>query len=263
MKKFKETDIKYLAGLLDADGSMVWQLTPYKDTFNVSLKITLQQSESIDRGGEYIKWLASICGNHQHIKLNNEKWSDANRWTLQGASEIEMFLNRILKHMVIKAKHWNAMHEMWKALPNKSVSKQEAEGLRQFAKVSRKAVGPLKPKKHPTWPWVAGYLDGDGCYHIRKRKKNWGVFTELLVKVVAHDDDIVGLELLNKAFKGNLKNNSYENTHHWTRNLGNADRSFAIYFLRKVHRHSRLKKWKIEQLLHHHLQRLSESNSTE
>lgn len=266
MKKFTETQIKYLAGLIDADGSLVFHFKEYKENcYNVQLKLILQQSISIDKDGQFIKSLAEHCGFVQEIELQaqNANWSNANRWNVVSNSDLNMLIPRLVKHMVIKAKHFNSMLERYNNIFKKSVTKDEMLALKEFAIMSRKNVGPLKDKKHPTWAWVAGYLDGDGCYYMRSRKKNWGVFTELLIKVVAHVDDVCSLELLKKAFKGNLNKSSNENTFNWTRNLGNSDRSFAIHFLRKMHSHSQLKKHKIEQLLHFHLQRLSESASVE
>ena len=265
--KFTETDIKYLAGLMDADGSLYFHFTKYKeDVYNIKLKLVLQQSLSIDHNGKLIEWLSKFGGFAQFIKINNEdhpNWSDANRWTVTHSTELNTLVPRITKHMVIKAKHWQSMLEKLSEIYGRSVSEVEMNELKEFAIQSRKNSGPLKPKKHPTWAWVAGYIDGDGCYYMRSRKKNWGVSKELLVRVVCENNDIQALELLHKAFKGNLKKNTYENTHYWTRNLGNADINFAIYFLRKMVNHSRLKKHKIETMLHHHLQRLSEQTSTE
>lgn len=263
--KFTETDIKYLSGLMDADGSLSFHFRQYGDRWNVSLKLVLQQSLSIDRGGKFIEWLEGFGGFSQFIKVQDEahpNWSDANRWTVTSNQELNMIVPRLTKHMVIKAKHWKAMLDKYNDIYGKSVTHSEMLELKEFAKTSRKDVGPLKHKKHPTWAWVAGYIDGDGCYYMRQRKKNWGVSTELMVRVVAHNDDKQSLELLYKAFSGNLKANKHEGTHYWSRNLGNADRDFAIHFLRKMVRHSRLKKHKIEQLLHYHLQRLNESTAT-
>lgn len=262
--KFTETDVKYLSGLMDADGSLLFHFSPYKDRWNISLKMVLQQSLSIDREGKFIDWLNTFGGFKQFIKIQEEahpNWSDANRWTVTSNQELNMLVPRLTKHMVVKAKHWQDMLEKYNSVYGKSVTQSEMHELKEFAKTSRKNVGPLKPKKHPTWAWVAGYIDGDGCYYMRKRKRNWGVSTELLVRVVSHNDDKQSLELLHKAFSGNLKANNHEDTHYWSRNLGNADRDFALHFLRKMVVHSRLKKHKIERLLHHHLQRLSESTA--
>lgn len=266
IKNFNETDIKYLAGLIDADGSLMFHFSEYKPgIYNVSLKLVLQQSLSIDRDGVFISWLAEHCGWKQliNVKKDNNNWSDANRWTVSNTSDLNMLIPRLTKHMVIKAKHFENLLQKFLTIRNKSVSTEEMNELKEFSISSRKDVGPLKPKKHPTWAWVAGYIDGGGCYYQRSRKKNWGVAKELLVRVVAHNDDIVGLKLLEHSFKGNLKQNTYENTWYWSRNLGNADTSFALHFLRKMVRHSRLKKHKIELMINHHLQRLSESASTE
>ena len=244
--KFKETEIKYLAGLMDADGSIMFHFSKYKDDrYNVSVKLVLQQSLSIDKDGQYIDWLSSYGGFKQFVKVataTNPNWSDATRWTVTSLKELNMIVPRLAKHMVIKAKHFQAMLDKLNSIHGKSVSSVEMNELKEFAKISRKNVGPLKPKKHPTWAWIAGYIDGDGCYYQRKRKKNWGVYTELLVKIVSQTQDKVGLELLHKAFGGNLKPNKNEDTWSWYRNLGNKDKSFAFRFLKKMAIHSRLKK---------------------
>jgi len=260
MKNFTETQIKYLSGLIDADGSLHFHFSKYNDKYNVSLQLVLQQSLSIDHEGRFIKSLSEYMGFVTFIELQSKKptWSDANRWTVTSQSDLNKIIPRLTKHMVIKAKHFKSMFDKYNTIYGKSVTEDEMNELKEFATSSRKDVGPLKPKNHPTWAWVAGYLDGDGCYYMRNRKKNWGVSTELLVRVIAEDSDIIGLSLLQKAFNGNMKKNNYENTYYWTRNLGNQDATFARYFLNKMHFHSQLKRHKIEQMLHYHSQRLNE-----
>lgn len=260
MKHFTETQIKYLAGLIDADGSLHFHFRKYKDKYNVTLRLVLQQSLSIDHEGKFINSLSEYMGFVQEIDLSSQKetWSNANRWVVNSQSELNMLIPRIVKHLVIKAKHFKRLHDKYNELYGKSVSELEMEELKEFSTNSRKDTGPLKPKKHPSWAWVAGYLDGDGCYYMRHRKKNWGVATELIVRVVAENNDIQSLELLHKAFGGNLKKNNHENTHYWSRNLGNNDATFAKHFLTKMHFHSQLKRHKIEQMLHYHSQRLNE-----
>jgi hypothetical protein len=262
MKHFTETQIKYLAGLIDADGSLFFHFREYKEgVHNVTLKLVLQQSISIDHNGAFMKSLPEYFGFNQEIELasQNPNWADANRWTVNNQKDLNMLIPRLTKHMVIKAKHFDRLLNEYNSLYGKSVTTEDMMALKELATVSRSDTGPLKPKKHPTWAWVAGYLDGDGCYYMRNRKKNWGVSTELLVRVVAHNDDICGLGLLEKAFNGNFKKSTNEDTHYWTRNLGNADKAFALHFLRKMHMHSQLKRHKIELMLHYHLQRLNES----
>lgn len=265
MKQLKETEIKYLAGLMDADGSLYFQFVPYNDKYNVRLLLKLQQSISMDRGGKFIQSLESLGGSIQFVDLSskNPEWADAYRWNVTSISDLNMIVPRLVKHMVIKAKHWENLLECYRNIFGKSVSESEMIALKEFSKLSRKNTGPIKDKKHPSWGWVAGYLDGDGCFHLRNRSKGRGKWTELVVKVTSHNDDLQGINLLMKAFGGRIKKNSHENTHTWSRNLGVKDRTFAIEFLRKVHFHSKLKKYKIETMLHYHSQRLSDKTSTE
>jgi len=265
-QNFTETQIKYLAGLIDADGSLLFHFRHYKDgIYNVTLKLVLQQSLSIDKDGKFITSLSEYCGFNQFIEVSkdNKNWSDANRWTVNQKEDLNMLIPRLTKHLVIKARHFQRLLDKYNELYGKSVTEAQMNELKEFAEASRKDTGPLKPKKHASWAWIAGYVDGDGCYYMRSRKKNWGVAKELLVKVVAHGGDIVGLNLLAHSLGGKVNKNSGENTYSWSRNLGNSDRSFALHFLRKMQRHSMLKTHKIEMMLHHHLQRLSESTSTD
>lgn len=262
--KFTETEIKYMSGLMDADGSLMFHFTKYKDRFTVKLKLVLQQSLSIDHNGGYINRLKEYGGFVQFIKIaaDDNNWADANRWTVTHSTELNTLIPRLSKHMVIKAKHWMAMLDKLNSIYGRSVTEEEMNELKEFALTSRKNVGPLKPKTHPTWAWVAGYADGDGCYFMRTRKKGNSIWKELQLSVVSHDDDKIGLELLEKAFGGRLRKSPNENTYIWTRSLGINDRTFAIHFLRKMQRHSYLKRHKIESMLHYHQQRLSESNPT-
>lgn len=263
---FTETQIKYLAGLIDADGSLLFHFRHYKDgKYNVTLKLVLQQSISIDKDGKFINSLSDYCGFTQFINVQKEgtNWADANRWTVNQLNDLNMLIPRLTKHLVIKARHFNRLLQKYNELFGKSVTESEMIELKKFSELSRRDSGPLKPKKHASWAWIAGYIDGDGCYYMRNRKKNWGIFTELLTQVVAHDDDVAGLNLLAHSLGGRVTKAKGFNTTTWTRNLGNRDQSFAIHFLRKMLRHSQLKRHKIEIMLHHHLQRLSESASTD
>lgn len=85
------------------------------------------------------------------------------------------------------------------------------------------------------------------------------------IHVVCHESDRVGLDLLFKAFKGNI----YTKQEHllvWKRNLGFADSAFVRRFLPKLIRFSLIKRYHMEQILAIHnryrKQRLIERNPT-
>jgi hypothetical protein len=173
-----------------------------------------------------------------------------------------MLLPRLIKHMVIKARHWQWLLETWRQYRGQEygengVSTEERDELSRRVRESRRNVGPLKPKNHPTWAWLAGYLDGDGYYALRTGKGNRNY---VAVGVCAHKDDASVLEFLQKAFGGNVSDFKKPTLRYWSRNLALSQASFALNFLPNLVKHSRLKKHKIEAMIHWHRQRLNLSS---
>lgn len=257
MKQFYESEIKYLAGLLDADGSLSFKFckTETGKTY-LYLVLSLTASKKIDKHG-YLYSLGERLGSCCEIKYKKPNHNDAVKWHVQSRRDLNLLIPRLTKHMVIKARHWDNLHNIFTEYKGVDVTGKEEE-LKELSSLSRKNTGPLKPKKHPTWAWVAGYMDGDGCYTLSKRCVHIGA--------IAHTDDAVALELLYHAFGGSLYEPRLEdNTRLWRKGAGIKNADFAKHFLNKVHRHSRLKKWKIEQMIafHNQPQRLSDYTSTE
>ena len=253
MKSFDESEIKYLAGLLDADGSLELRM----NTGYLHLRLSLTAAESIDRDGVYIKNLASRAG-QLYTRKRTENWAITNDWVVCRRNELNQLLPRLLKHMIIKAKHWEFLFKLYTR--NKAI-KLNSEVIAKFKNASAQSrlrnTGPCKPKNFPSKAWVAGYIDGDGWYLKRKRKHNSS--TELHVGAVSHPGDRIGIDLLAKTYGGVVKLDS-KGYVRWIRNLGVRDRAFAKTFLKTMYRHSRLKRYKIERFLefHNEPQRLSE-----
>jgi hypothetical protein len=241
-----ETEVKYLAGLIDADGSIGFEFNRNR----VYLALSLCSASSIDKHG-YVKNLPNTtgAGTACEKETRNPKWAPITVWKVMAKNDIERLLPRLIKHLVIKGKHFQRMFDQYKKVHGNVVSDIEIDQLKLFAKLSREDAGPVKPKKHPTWAWIAGYLDGDGCYMYQKSPSMKTPI--MLVQATAHKNDLVGLELLYKAFGGRLQNRgvSCEHIYDWKHALGSSNQQFALRFLTKVLQHSRLKKHKIEQLL--------------
>lgn len=251
-----ESFVKYLAGLLDADGHMSFTANKgHTDgRVRIGLALKLVSADVIDRHG-FVPGLAKATGfgNSSKDSRGYNVWHVANR------SDLEMLLPRIVKHMVVKGQHWNWLLTVWRDLRSRdhgerSISRQDWDVLAQAMRESRKLrVGPLKPKSFPTWAWLAGYLDGDGCYSFRTSQNH-----NMRLSVTAHITDVSVLEFLRNSFGGTIKPHSRtENVKVWWRGLGPQNASFALRFLPKLVKHSRLKKHKIEQMIHYHQQRLS------
>lgn len=255
-----ESLVKYLAGLLDADGCLSFEKHMGQDNrIRIGIKLSLVAANHIDRHG-FVPSLPKLTG----MGNTSMTYGKYVCWSVGKRSELEMLLPRLIKHMVIKAKHWQWLLDYWRIYRSqdrgqKSLSLEEWNTLYAQYKTSRATnVGPIKPKNHPTWAWLAGYLDGDGCYSFRTSRNN-----NMRLSVTAHITDISCLEFLQNAFGGTIKNNSAtENVKVWWLGLGPANRSFALSFLSSVVKHSRFKKHKIEQMIHYHRQRLSVSKAT-
>jgi len=246
MKKLTETDVKYLAGLIDADG---WGRIQFQKSIStgktyIKFQIGVGCSESIDRDGQFINWLSSFGGSVSVQELNGKNF---NTWSLQKKSELNMFLPRIIKHQIIKAKHFKRMFDIYSEYRGMALSEKDIISIKNTLSGSRLDTGPLKPKNYPSKAWTSGYLDGDGHYGLHSSKKR---SSKLGIDVLSTERDSTGLQLLLKTYGGNI---SYSSGHpRWYRGLGKQHKQFAIQFLKTMHRHSRLKKWKIEQMLAFH-----------
>jgi hypothetical protein len=261
-----ESLIKYLAGLLDADGSLGFS---FKADINrpgrnfVGLRLSLASSDAVDKNG-FTESLPRVTGMGSTSRYGEHKQYIS--WVVSQRADLEMLLPRLIKHMVIKAKHWQWLLDTWREIRSnrKTVSDEEREILSQRSKESRRTnVGPVKPKNHPTWAWLAGYLDGDGWY-----TRISGVYAGYLqwslhVGAVAHENDASVLQFLQRSFGGNIsKHGQSPNVQKWVRSLGPQSRDFALRFLPHLAKHSRLKRHKIDALIHHHRQRLSVPGAT-
>ena len=254
-----ESLVKYLAGLLDADGCLSFNFTRdhnRPDCWCLGLRLFLGASNTIDRDG-FVPSLPEITGMGTVYNQTERHFM----WQVSRRNHLEMLLPRVIKHMVVKAQHWQWMMDTWRETRGRGYGRQAItfqgrEFLTQASKESRKSrVGPLKPKNYPTWAWLAGYLDGDGWFMHRKPSiKRYGMH----VGACAHITDASVLDFLQNAFGGKIRTHSQsENVKVWERSLSNANRSFALRFLPKVAKHSRLKRHKIDLMIHHHQQRLS------
>lgn len=255
-----ESLVKYLAGLLDADGSLSFEAhRGYDDRVRMSLKLHLAAAESIDGHG-FVASLPALTGfgNVNTYAVGERRYT---QWFVGHRADLEMLVPRLVKHMVVKPQHWQWLLDYWREFRSqekgqKSLSEAEWQALAAASRESRRTrVGPLKPKNHPTWAWLAGFLDGDGCFSFGASRDR-----HVRLSVTAHVVDVCVLEFLQSAFGGTIKpHGAKADVRVWWRGLGPRDRRFALSFLPRLVEHSRLKKHKIEQMIHFHRQRLSVS----
>lgn len=246
----QESFVKYLAGLIDADGSIQFLYRPLKEGWRLQIHLALSAAESTDREGKLIKSLPEQTGLGTVTREipANPNWSPRNVWHVCARSDCEKLIPRLAKHMVLKDGLFTWCLQKLRETKNVVLNEEDVESLKKELKSRREFPENLKKRSHPTWAWAAGFLDGGGYYSLRR-----GRYTRC--GAVCHENDRVTLDLLHKAFGGSIRKE--RNVLRWHRNLGPRDASFASKFLGKMVQHSRLKKHKIEMILHANKQRLS------
>lgn len=247
-----ETDIKYLAGLLDADGSFFYNYTANRAYLTIALDLTT----GIDKDMKFTNWLCQKLDvrPNVHKRALNAVGVDSIKIVISKRATIEMLVPRLLKYLVIKGSHLNRLYGKWAEVRGRQLSDDEIRGLKEFTIESRKIAEPIKPREWLPKAYVAGFIDGDGCYYMKKSSGNYSVST------VSHVQDRVVTDLLYKQYGGRI--HYQEDWIRWVHPLGRTNKSFAIKFLRDMYRHSRLKRHKIEMFLHYHSQRLTEETPT-
>lgn len=255
--RMKESFVKYLAGVIDADGCLSFTFNPtVSGKFTVGLSLSIQQSIAIDRNWKMLKTIHKETNVGNFMELRRPSDPERNpmaQWLVRKRSSFETLLPRIIKHSVIKAKHFQHLLDCFRQLKGKQINSYRMKRLKRFSQRSRLYSAPIKAKKHPTWAWAAGYLDGDGSFINKYYPKNYQHL--MRVQVTCHENDRVAIDLLKKAFKGGIHNHGTPHILHWKRNLGFNDYSFVIRFLPKLINYSIIKKYKMEQILAVHNQR--------
>lgn len=251
-----ETLIKYLAGLIDADGTIQFVYRPVKNGYTLHLRMSLDAASSVDHKG-FIPSLPELTGLGKVYRREGRgpNRSEMYTWSVGIKSDLEKIIPRLVKHMVVKATHFDWCLTTLRSNSGKILTEKEVQFLKKEIVTSRQTSSWKTSKKHPTWAWTAGFLDGDGFFSLRYNKKTGATTTRM--GAVCHKNDRRSLDLLHKAFGGSL----YEEKDciRWHRNLGPADAKFSLPFLAKIVQHSKLKGYKIEQIIHNIRQRLSKN----
>lgn len=245
-RKHSEQLNKYVAGLIDADGWASFSFPEWDGKYYCHVVVGIKQAASNDDDFTVLRSLQSYfnLGRIYYQVSERDERSSTASWMLSSKDSAALY-NRVGKHLRVKATHLSNLLWVRKELEGFRITREQREELRAFSKCSRKNSKWLKHPKHPSWSWLAGYLDGDGCYQYKERKRGrYGKVyneTQLCVSANAYIDDIHLLNFLKKAFKGSIYN--YDNdVYEWRRNLGKMNELFALPFLKKMRKYSCLKK---------------------
>jgi len=234
IKKHSEQLNKYVAGLIDSDGS--FSLSYSKMTtgrYGVYLQFNLTQAESADPEHKLLYALRNhynVGGVHisKHRPLQA---SESASWVVSGKEALKL-LNVIFKHLRIKATHADNLRWIVDSLAGYTIS--DTEDLKEYVRCSRVNTSWLREPKHLPTAWVAGYIDGDGHYRVRIGRESRGAIrNEVKLFVGAQECDSFILKQLQKEHKGHLSKRK-DGLWFWQRSLGKASRSMAVPFLKSM-----------------------------
>lgn len=181
-------DVKYVAGFVDADGSISVHVQKRDNgRYGLYPKVNIGQLSFRD----YV--LRDIAEEYD-VSIYRRESADMSLIDLTGRKAVT-FLYLIKNHLVIK----DELAEYVLSLP-KEVSNEELKQIKKVVKSLRRKNTPTK--NFPSRKWMAGYIDGDGCFTGRTNKN--GVLTTRLT-IASACDALAGLELIKDAFGGSIR----------------------------------------------------------
>lgn len=182
---------KYLAGFLDADGTIGVRF--HADCRTPQMSVSFSQKTSQDEVLQRIH--EELGGSYNVVTTKGQHYTSL---VFGGNRQSQTLLNRIRPFLVIKRHYADVCLDVC----SRVVNKDEIPAVREYLKIQRKQRS-LPLPKHPTLKWMAGYIDGDGCISIASIGKNSRV-AQLVLHVAASAYDTEGIEIMQKQFGGRI-----------------------------------------------------------
>jgi hypothetical protein len=236
-----ETKAKYFAGLIDADGCYYFQRNAQGYLRGC---FTISQSSLGKLAVEELAGLTEkrVTQTTYKTKAGDEKI----KYTvlISSREDLKSFNDRLLKFLVVKGTIAKFVSDKVIELKNTKISEKDFELLQSTAKGVREFGGAVKPRNFVSSAWVAGFLDGDGNYSIKR-----GAYCHAWVSV-SKREKVQAIKFLVDKFGGShSKTGTADN---WYLGLGKGKRQLAVKFLKQMRKHSIVKQDKIEMMLNIH-----------
>lgn len=188
---------KYIAGFIDADGCFTVTVTKSLNGYCVTPCIRISQKfrKTLDLIQEHFGWGAVY-----------EDKRGGYEYQVRG-SKAKTVAMRIVKHLVVKDAQARWIIEYnFKGLKTKEQVKQ----IKNSLKVARGSSA--STKQFPSRKWLAGFIDGDGCFSVSLRKDR--DYPRITLTIASHEMDYKALEIIHKNFKGSLSKQG--SIYYWT-----------------------------------------------
>lgn len=186
---------KYIAGFLDADGSIGVRF--HADCVTPQMTISFSQKTEQD---EVLQRIHEELGGSLHIAtiLSGGKPIKVSHLVFGGNPQSQRLLNRIKQFLVVKRHYADVCLDVC----SRRIDKEEIPTVREYLKIQRKQRA-LPLPKHPTRGWLAGYIDGDGCISVGCIYGPSGN-ANMILHIAASAFDTEGIETIQKQFGGRI-----------------------------------------------------------
>lgn len=180
-------NIKYYAGIFDADGTFDVQFTKRsEDVYYAQVRCTLYQVESRRK-------VLDMLAQEFNVKVKPSKGCLC---VTLNCSKAIMFIQQVKNHLIIKRPVAEKVLELDKTF----CSKIETKELRSLIKESRLCSS--YERNFPSRKWMAGYIDGDGSINSYFNKRTGLV--EYRLSIVSHHSQRSAIDLIHKCFGGRV-----------------------------------------------------------
>ena len=191
-------DIKYFAGLIDADGSFTFNVRKLTDgNFRIRARCAIYQKNQFDLLQEF--------GSQFEVNPYTIKRDNLDCVVFVGKKALRL-IEHLRSHLVIK----RPVADFVVKHNNKIVSELELKDLKAQLKTLRLVDQP--ERNFPSRKWMAGYIDGDGCLISSKNKRGYLCFN---LTVTSHGSQKAGLDLMHKCFGGSIYCDKNSEVYRW------------------------------------------------
>jgi len=181
---------KYLAGFIDADGYL---------SIRARKGARPDMEVSVAQRSDFITPLVEL--RDMFGGVIREKYSGEHFELQMRCGPATKCAERFKKYMVLKQHQATQYLDMVFDAPILRTDGEVAE-FRQKVKAVKKKPNPDK-RNFPPRKWMAGYIDGDGCFAVKKCKKTGYAYPFLII--LAAENYTPGIELIQKAFGGAIR----------------------------------------------------------
>lgn len=191
---------KYLAGLLDSDGSiyLMWNPLCRRENWDGTGPQRSYIMVAFDQKTPDKSFMELVANSltppslpHNWGSIGQNQSSGSYYWKVAGTKAVSVLM-RLKKFLVCKKKLAEVAIDMNGQVMDVVVGKTKFDAAR---------TGSPMPK-HPTRKWSAGYIDGNGSFDVRIPK---GMAGQAILTVCDEAKERVGVDLLQKAYGGSVQ----------------------------------------------------------